>query len=179
MTDKQRQHEQDMIHELLSLKEILRDAKQCPSCKMAISKTEGCNKMVCENCGKYFCYRCNKTISGYDHYRYLSLSLLIYHFIFTILYACKFHDQETIANHLINHCCRDGVCELFPQEEIRNWEEQMNMNLRQVQGQLIQDALLLGDRGHSCPQCGQINLKVSKHLMALMFICLVKYFWGS
>ncbi|KAK1438310.1 hypothetical protein QVD17_04117 [Tagetes erecta] len=134
MTDKQRQREQDMIHELLSLKEILRDAKQCPSCKMAISKTEGCNKMVCENCGKYFCYRCNKAISGYDHYR-------------------------------------DGVCELFPQEEIRNWEEQMNMNLRQVQGQLIQDALLLGDRGHSCPQCGQINLKVGNNNHIFCWAC--------
>ncbi|XP_023736262.1 uncharacterized protein LOC111884171 [Lactuca sativa] len=66
--DEQRRREQEMIQELMSVKEILRDSKQCPGCKMAISKIAGCNKMVCQNCGKYFCYRCMKVIDGYDHF---------------------------------------------------------------------------------------------------------------
>jgi len=61
--------EQELISELKSQSLIQKCSKQCPACKMAIEKSEGCNKMTCGNCGAYFCYRCGKLISGYEHFR--------------------------------------------------------------------------------------------------------------
>lgn len=59
----------DLLNEVKSTQYLAKETKCCPSCKMAISKTEGCNKMTCSNCGSYFCYRCGKVIQGYDHFQ--------------------------------------------------------------------------------------------------------------
>ncbi|GAU41460.1 hypothetical protein TSUD_237100 [Trifolium subterraneum] len=64
----QRQIELAKINEMLSEREVRRDSKLCPYCDMAISRTEGCNKMKCGNCGEYFCYRCNKPLDASDPY---------------------------------------------------------------------------------------------------------------
>lgn len=47
---------------------------------------------------------------------------------------------------------------MFPQEAIQQWEERMNA--RQVLGQI--QAELFPENGHPCPNCGQLNAKVSK-----------------
>ncbi|KAL5763869.1 hypothetical protein ACOSQ2_016463 [Xanthoceras sorbifolium] len=61
--EKQRVH--DLINEILSVKEILRDAKQCPS---------------------LLSYRCNKAIDGYDHFRLaITITYSAGHAKFTIL----------------------------------------------------------------------------------------------
>ncbi|KNA20123.1 hypothetical protein SOVF_055230 [Spinacia oleracea] len=129
--DEQRRKELDMINELRSVKEILRDAKQCPNCKIAISRTEGCNKMVCTQCGKYFCYRCSKAISGYEHFR------------------------------------EEGGCQLFPQEAIVQWEEQVNA--RQVLGQI--QAQMFAANARPCPGCKQLNAKMGNNNHIFCWAC--------
>ncbi|PON48287.1 E3 ubiquitin ligase RBR family [Parasponia andersonii] len=143
LKDEQKRRERELINELLSVKEILRNAKLCPSCKMAISRTEGCNKMVCNNCGQYFCYRCNKAIDGYDHFR-------------------------------------AGTCDLFPQEVIQNWEENIipweeRINPRQVIGQM--QVHFFGGNGHGqlCPNCRQFNVKVGNNNHLFCWACQVNY----
>jgi E3 ubiquitin-protein ligase RNF14 len=68
----QRKMEQDLINEVLNLKYIMKEAKQCPVCKMAISKSQGCNKMTCTNCGNQFCFKCGHSVVGYAHFRWVS-----------------------------------------------------------------------------------------------------------
>ncbi|XP_052151287.1 uncharacterized protein LOC127769706 isoform X1 [Oryza glaberrima] len=64
-----RMSEREVAQEILNIKALYNDVRLCPKCRMAISKTAGCNKMVCGNCGQFFCFRCGKAIKGYDHFR--------------------------------------------------------------------------------------------------------------
>ena len=60
------------LEELKSLDAIRQMSKPCPSCGMAISKTEGCNHMQCRFCSCHFCWSCLKVIADsnpYDHFK--------------------------------------------------------------------------------------------------------------
>ncbi|CAM6059811.1 unnamed protein product [Sphagnum tenellum] len=67
--EEQSRKEKDLINQVLNMKYIGTEAKQCPTCKMAVTKSEGCNKMTCSNCGNYFCFKCGHSIPGYEHFR--------------------------------------------------------------------------------------------------------------
>ncbi|RLM73431.1 E3 ubiquitin-protein ligase RNF14-like [Panicum miliaceum] len=64
-----RMTEREVAQELQSIIELYKDVRLCPKCRMAIAKTEGCNKMTCGNCSQYFCFACGKAINGYEHFR--------------------------------------------------------------------------------------------------------------
>ncbi|CAM6106641.1 unnamed protein product [Calypogeia fissa] len=69
--------ERELINECLDMDYIKKEAKQCPTCKMAVQKSEGCNKMTCLNCGGYFCFQCGQSITGYSHFRDNSSCVLL------------------------------------------------------------------------------------------------------
>ncbi|XP_020203090.1 E3 ubiquitin-protein ligase RNF14 [Cajanus cajan] len=103
----QKRKELEKINEMLSMKEIHRDSKLCPSCDMAISRTEGCNKMKCGNCEQYFCYRCNKALDASDPYGHFRDG------------SCELFPREMVDSwqERINHRQAVGQlqAELFPQ----------------------------------------------------------------
>ncbi|CAG9465151.1 unnamed protein product [Pedinophyceae sp. YPF-701] len=57
-----------MMEELKSEKMIREKGKQCPTCGIAVWKSEGCNKMACVSCGTTFCWLCGKAIESYSHF---------------------------------------------------------------------------------------------------------------
>ncbi|CAL4884781.1 unnamed protein product [Urochloa decumbens] len=146
LPEKQLLKEQREINELLDVCEVLRNSKQCPSCKMAISKTYGCNKMTCRNCGKFFCYRCNKAISGYNHFWYGDCLL--------------FEDN--------NQGRRFGIFEEPDDEEDADDDEDVDdgEDLEELEPELFSTnnhILCIGCRGHYCALCRKRVLRSSEH----------------
>jgi E3 ubiquitin-protein ligase RNF14 len=141
--------EQRKVEELLSLREVLRTTRQCPSCRMAIAKTQGCNKMVCSNCGTFLCYRCGRAISGYGHFasvaskhydivRSIKESLL-YKYVYSIFFRCR----------------RSGECGLFERVGRRRLDDDNDFKepgwIRAIR--------------YTCPTCGVKRPKVSIALL--------------
>lgn len=56
--------------------------KDCPKCKTAIEKTEGCNHMTCGGCGTHICWNCMQTFkvsrSCYEHMNRVHGSIGLY-----------------------------------------------------------------------------------------------------
>uniref|UniRef100_A0A7S0WUX6 RBR-type E3 ubiquitin transferase n=1 Tax=Chlamydomonas leiostraca TaxID=1034604 RepID=A0A7S0WUX6_9CHLO len=130
--DRQRA-EMDLINQMKSMVTVLGTSKKCPSCGMAITKSEGCNKMVCSYCNTFWCWKCCKVIEGYDHFGSAS---------------CALFDQEEIErwNRLMN-------------QGDRYFEIQANNNV--VENLRRNNGLHAGFhiRFTRCVSCGQFNLK--------------------
>ena len=58
-----------LMQEQMSMLHIKQNTRKCPSCRAAVSKSEGCNKISCV-CGHFFCNQCGIDITdiGYDHF---------------------------------------------------------------------------------------------------------------
>ncbi|KAK2373912.1 RING/U-box superfamily protein [Trifolium repens] len=149
----QRQLELEKINEMLSVREIRRDSKLCPYCDMAISQTEGCNKMKCGNCGEYFCYRCNKPLDASDPYGH-----------FRDEGSCELFPREMVENWQAAH--------INPRQEI----QQIHAELFHLGGSACpscrQFNVKMGNNNHMlcwacqshyCYLCNEIVRRGSKH----------------
>ena len=65
-------------NELLSLREVEKLSKPCPSCGARIQREQGCNKVVCVACHQAMCWRCGKKILGYEHFRETASSCVLF-----------------------------------------------------------------------------------------------------
>ncbi|KYN38237.1 E3 ubiquitin-protein ligase RNF14 [Trachymyrmex septentrionalis] len=63
---------QTMLENTMSENWINDNSHNCPHCKTAIEKSDGCNKMTCSHCGTYFCWLCGTRLNPeapYLHFR--------------------------------------------------------------------------------------------------------------
>lgn len=120
MRNEQKRKMQNLINDFLSLKEVYRTSRLCPACKVPISRTEGCNKMVCRNCGNFFCYRCNKIINGYEHF----------------WNNCKLFDNGAVMNPEIMMYQQAMLSHIQAQDDPKLLESHPCPNCRQMSGKV-------------------------------------------
>jgi E3 ubiquitin-protein ligase RNF14 len=147
-------------HEMMSLAMIEKSSKPCPSCGMAIQRSEGCNKMVCGNCNAFFCYKCGKQISGYDHYKAGGECVL---FDEAEILRWERRWQEQAGAHAAAAFRNDYLLEFGGDYD--QGEDEQHINRRAGRG---------GNRGggggggaptpnSNCPSCGQPNYRFANN----------------
>ncbi|EEE57618.1 hypothetical protein OsJ_08010 [Oryza sativa Japonica Group] len=139
------------LEELMNIQEALRSSKQCPHCKMAISKIEGCNKMICVNCGGYFCYRCNQAIKGYEHFWGGNCVLFGTHAHYQIRNPQQQRDENP-GDHA--ELLEQRVQLTYPCPNCGSRNEKLGTN---------NHISCPGCRGHYCALCRKRVLKCSQH----------------
>ena len=134
--------------EYLNLIELKKSTKPCPTCGMAIERTEGCNKMTCVQCGSFFCYKCGSAISGYNHFKEGSNCILfdeeeILRWERRWEEQAGFHQAAMMRHQLM------GEFEFGHEMIDRPPREENNPRNQRVR------------HGSNCPNCGQFNYKVA------------------
>ncbi|MCL7023671.1 hypothetical protein MKW94_014827 [Papaver nudicaule] len=146
MTKEQRK-QLDKINHCLSIEEVNRTAKRCPTCRIAISRISGCNKMRCKNCGESFCYKCGKAYDIAKPWKPLCCGYFDF-------------DEETIRQQR-----QEREAEELRQERRRKAQRQQEPKVLRQQ-QRILNPLQIEDpanHAHSCPNCRQMNAKVGNN----------------
>eukprot|EP00730_Choanoeca_flexa_P006465 TRINITY_DN12155_c3_g6_i2.p1 TRINITY_DN12155_c3_g6~~TRINITY_DN12155_c3_g6_i2.p1 ORF type:complete len:497 (+),score=115.29 TRINITY_DN12155_c3_g6_i2:62-1552(+) len=60
------------MEEVETLMLLQESSKPCPSCGARISKTSGCNKMICTQCARPFCWLCDASLDVDNPYAHFS-----------------------------------------------------------------------------------------------------------
>lgn len=147
-SDKNQQRRKQLAEELESLKLILSETVPCPKCKMPVSRTQGCNHMICANCTTHFCYRCGTDITdvGYGHFR---------------ADKCPTFDREEVERMRGGGIGGYGEDELEAElEELRRqYPDQANIvwNFVPPPGAWRRAARRRQQADAPCPRCGQWN----------------------
>lgn len=146
LSEKETSRKQRLAEELASLRAILADTVPCPKCKMPVSRTQGCNHMICAACTTHFCYRCGADITqvGYDHFR---------------ADKCPTFDREEVERFrgVGGYAEEDIEAEL---EELRQqYPDQANIvwNFRPPPGAWRRHARVRQNADTACPKCRQWN----------------------
>ncbi|XP_066584876.1 E3 ubiquitin-protein ligase RNF14-like [Prorops nasuta] len=63
---------QELVEKHLSNKFLKETAKSCPKCHTFITKTDGCNKIICIYCQTPFCWLCGNEITTKDAYEHFT-----------------------------------------------------------------------------------------------------------